>query len=113
MALSASVVAGLDGPLVVGGVVVLAAAASLLLAILGVLAFKRRRTVSYCFVAGALVILAGKALIGAAALAGVLSYSPHHIIEHGLDFVMAIFLILAIYTARSGAHADLSGRLFP
>ncbi|MFB6081756.1 MAG: hypothetical protein ABEJ67_02935 [Halanaeroarchaeum sp.] len=99
--------ADIGGSFVVGGVIVLAGIASVTLAVVGVLAFRRRRTVSYCFVAAALVVLAVKALVGAMTLGGVIGLWSHHVIEHGLDFVMAIMLIAAIYAARRPTDGSL------
>ncbi|MFB6069966.1 MAG: hypothetical protein ABEJ76_03000 [Halanaeroarchaeum sp.] len=98
--------AGVDGRFVAGGVILLAGIASVALSSIGVLAFRRRRTRSYGLVAGALVVLAVKAFVGALTLLGLLGLRFHHVVEHGLDFVMAIMLIAAVYVARRPADAE-------
>jgi len=93
--------ASFDGTFVVTAIIILSGIASVSLAVVAVLAFNRRRTPPYFFVASALVVLAAKAFVGGLTLAGVFELRTHHIIEHGLDFVMAIMLIGAVYVARS------------
>ncbi|MFB6124459.1 MAG: hypothetical protein ABEJ59_00685 [Halanaeroarchaeum sp.] len=105
MAFAPLAVAGYGG-FVVGAVVALAGMASVALATIGVLAFRERRTKPYCFVAAALVVLAVKAFVGGVTLAGLLGVRTHHIIEHGLDFLMAVMLITAIYAARRPTKFD-------
>lgn len=92
---------GLDGTFVVASMIFLSGIASVSLAVVAVLAFNRRRTPPYFFVASALVVLAAKAFVGGLTLAGMFELRTHHVIEHGLDFVMAVMLIGAVYVARS------------
>lgn len=82
------------------GVVILSALVSFPLAILGVLAYRRRRTRSYLLVAVAFLAFLFKSIVGLLTLVGVVSLGSHHLIEHGLDSVVAVLLIGAVYLAR-------------
>lgn len=87
---------------VVSVLVVLSVVTSAALALIAVLAFRRRPSLSYLLVAAALVLFAVKALVGGLTVAGLLGFDAHYAVEHGLDFLMALLLIGAIYAARSG-----------
>lgn len=101
MAALALAVPTFGDPFVVATLVVLSGIVSLALAIIGIQAFRRRRSLSYLLVAAALVVLAMKAFVGGLTVVGVVGLGPHHVIEHGLDLLMAMLLIAAIYAARS------------
>lgn len=81
--------------LVSGGVV------SVVLVSLGILAFIRRQSHSYLLVVLALGTLIVKAVLGSLALGNVIPISQHHLIEHALDGLMAVFLLAAVYNART------------
>lgn len=100
----------LGGTTVVAAIVFLSGVVSVALAAIGILAFRRRRSPSYLLVAAALVVLAAKAFVGGLTVAGVLELTPHHVIEHGLDLLMAVLLIGAIYAARSQHRCRLRNR---
>lgn len=78
---------------------------------LAVVAFLQRRSRVYMFVALAVGTLASKAFIGIATIIGPLSAAHHHTIEHGLDLVMGICLVCAIYCARKADHSHPSAQL--
>ncbi|UWG48224.1 putative membrane protein [Halanaeroarchaeum sp. HSR-CO] len=101
MAVFALEVPSFGDPLVVATLVILSGIVSLALAIIGIQAFRRRPSLSYFLVAAALVVLALKAFIGGLTVVGLLDLGIHHVIEHGLDLLMAVLLIGAIYAARS------------
>lgn len=86
---------------VVSAVIVLSGITSAALALIAILAYRRRRSLSYLLVATALVVFALKALVGGLTVAGIVGLGFHHVVEHGLDFLVALLLIGAIYAARS------------
>lgn len=90
-----------DSTLLLHVLVVLSGVASGLLAAVGLMAFSRRRSAPYLLVALALVFLAGKAVVAMLSLAGVIGFEFHNLIEHGLDFLIATLLIIAIVEARN------------
>jgi ABC-type spermidine/putrescine transport system permease subunit II len=80
--------------------VALASLAAAVLAGLGLAAYVRRRSRPYLLVALALAALLARGVVGALAIAGQLGPGSHHLIEHGLDAVMAALVIGAVYWAR-------------
>lgn len=80
--------------LVIGGV------ASALIIGLSIMALVRRRSWSYFLVTLALSTLLVRTLIGMVSLGGTMDPTAHHVLEHGMDVLTAIFLIGAIATAR-------------
>ena len=80
---------------------VVAGLAAAVLVSLGLVAFSRRRSRSYFLVVLALCTLVCKALAGGFTVVGVMPVELHHTAEHGLDLVMAILLIAAVYYART------------
>ena len=81
--------------------ILLAGLAAAALVSLGLIAFSRRQSRSYLLVVLALCTLICKALAGGLAIVGILPIDVHHLVEHGLDLVMAILLIAAVYYART------------
>lgn len=92
------------GDLALSGVLVLAGTTSLLVVGLAVAALARRRSRSYLLIAAALATLLGRTVAGWLAMGNVLLPDTHHLIEHGLDGVMALLLIAAVYYARTAKH---------
>lgn len=78
-----------------------AGAATALLAGLGLAVFVRRRSRSYLLVALALVTLFARTVVAAMTMLDALGPTPHHLIEHGLDTLMATCVVGAVYYARS------------
>lgn len=80
---------------------ILAGLAAAVLVSLGVFAFSRRQSRSYLLVVLALATLVCKAGAGGFTLVGILPFGLHHLLEHGLDLVMATLLIAAVYYGRT------------
>ncbi|MFW5919631.1 MAG: DUF7471 family protein [Halanaeroarchaeum sp.] len=108
MALSPLGTETVGDPAAVSTLVLLSGIVSAVLAVVGILAFYRRRSPSYLLVAAALVVLAAKAFVGGLTVAGLLGLRTHHVVEHGLDLLMALLLIGAIYVARSQHRCRLN-----
>ncbi|RDI71702.1 DUF7471 family protein [Halopelagius longus] len=94
---------GYDGPLT--AVLLLAGVGSLVVAGLALGALARRRSRSFLLVALALVTLAARTAVAGATMAGMVETSAHHLLEHGLDVVMAGLVIAAVYYARRTERA--------
>ncbi len=103
MALSAGT---LSGDPIIAATIVVAAIASFPLALFGILAYKRRRTTAYFFVATALVAFFLQAVLGGLSLVGIFSTRNHQLLEHGLDIAIAFLLIGAVYVARNAKQLD-------
>ena len=79
---------------------VLAGVASLVVVCLGAIALSQRRSLSYLLVFLALSVLFVRTAVAALTVVGILPGASHHVLEHGLDFVMAGLVIVAVYYAR-------------
>lgn len=106
MALSTGALLGIDEP-VVALVIVLSALATVPLAVFGLLAYRRRRTTSYRLVALALLLFLLKSVLGGISVAFSVDVGVHHLLEHGLDFAIALLLLGAIYSSRSQDRLDV------
>jgi ABC-type sugar transport system permease subunit len=87
-------------------VLALAGVATALLAGLGLAAFLRRRSRSYLLVALALGTLFARPVVATMTVLDLLDSAPHHLVEHGLDTLMAACVVGAVYHARSAGEAD-------
>ena len=81
--------------LVFGSVVV-----TLPLVILSVLAYHRRRTRAYLFVATAFTLFFAKSVIGAASLFSLLDFRAERLLEYGLDIGIAVCILAAVALAK-------------
>ena len=82
-------------------VLVVAGLVTAIVAGLALAAFARRRSRSYLLVALAFVTLFARTLVAGVTITGVLGGSVHHLLEHGLDVIMALLVIGAVFYARS------------
>lgn len=104
MALTAGTLA--EDP-IVAGTILMSAIVTFPLALFAILAYRRRRTTPYFFVASALVAFLLKAIIGGLFFLGILAGGYHHLIEHALDIAIASMLIVAVYLARDSSQFDV------
>ena len=76
------------------------------LAVLGLAgaALAHRRSRSYLLVALALGTLAARTAVAGVTLLELVSPVTHHLLEHGLDVIMAGLVIAAVYYARTVTH---------
>lgn len=91
----------LENPPLLAVVVVLSGIVMGILAILGVVAFSRRRTAPYLLVALALVALSTKAVVAVLSIGGVIGPGNHEVLEHAMDLLVATLLLGAIVEART------------
>ena len=78
----------------------LAGVVSFVVVCLGALALTQRRSLSYLLLFLALSALLARTAVAGLTVAGVLPTTAHHLLEHGLDFVMAALVLVAVYYAR-------------
>ena len=90
-----------QGDVVLFCLIVLAGLTAALLVSLGLVAFSRRKSRAYLLVVLALGTLLCKAVAGGLTIVGIMPTDLHHPVEHGLDSVMAVLLIAAVYFART------------
>jgi len=87
-------------------VLTLAGAGSLAVLGLAVAALARRRSRSYLLVSFALATLAARTAVAGLTLMQLISPMTHHLLEHGLDVIMAGLVIAAVYYARTVARTQ-------
>lgn len=90
-------------PIVLGAGVI----GGLFLLAMGVVAYRRRPTISYLLLTLAIAALVGRVAVGGLAFGGLIDGSIHHLIEHALDVVTLLAVIGAVYLARRN-HGNLS-----
>ncbi|WP_435334158.1 DUF7471 family protein [Haloarchaeobius sp. TZWWS8] len=77
-----------------------AALGSALLLGLGLAAYMRRRSRPYLLVALALGTIALRSVVAWVTMLGAFGPTEHHLVEHGLDVVMAALVVGAVWYAR-------------
>lgn len=83
------------------GVLAVSAVAAVVLCGLAVVAYRRRRSRAYLLVVFALATLVARPLIGALSATAVVDADLHHLLEHGLDAVVVLLVLGAVYYART------------
>ncbi|SEH15864.1 hypothetical protein SAMN04487967_2279 [Natronorubrum sediminis] len=81
-------------------VIVLAVIGTTILFCVGVVAYSRRRSTRYLLITVVLGLLVGRSLIGLGTVFGLLPMTLHHLVEHSVDFTIAVLILYAVY--RSG-----------
>lgn len=82
-------------------VILLAVTGTTILFGCGIVAYRRRRSLRYLLITVVLGLLVARSIIGLGTVFGLVPMEVHHLVEHGLDFVIAALLLAAIY--RSGS----------
>lgn len=78
-------------------VVGLASIGTTVLFLIGVVAYRRRRSFRYLLVTIVLGVLVVRTVIGIGTILGFVPMTVHHLVEHGFDFLMAALILYAIY----------------
>ncbi|RQH01964.1 DUF7471 family protein [Natrarchaeobius oligotrophus] len=82
------------------GVIVLAAVGTAILFGCGVVAYSRRRSRRYLLITIVLGLLVARSIVGLGTVFGLVPMTVHHLVEHGMDFAIAVLILYAVY--RSG-----------
>ncbi|MFB6282441.1 MAG: hypothetical protein ABEK59_00710 [Halobacteria archaeon] len=85
----------------VGAVVHLGLVASAVLLAISLLAYLRRRSVSYLLLFLAFCTVFIRLVLAAVSVNGLISRDLHHLFEHVLDLVLVALVLAAVYHARS------------
>ena len=91
------------------GVLVLAGTGTTALFLLGVAAYYRRRSTTYLLITLALGALVVRTIVGTGTVLGIVPMGLHHLVEHGLDVVIAALLLCAIYANGSSLEQPADG----
>ncbi len=68
-----------------------------LLFLVSFIAYRRRQTRRYALITVAVGALFFRSVVGVGTVLGLVPMPLHHVIEHGLDFVIAALILLAVY----------------
>jgi len=82
-------------------IIVLAALGTTVLFLSSLIAYWRRRSTRYLLITVVLGLLVGRSIVGLATVFGIVPMPIHHLVEHSLDFAIAVLILYAVY--RSGA----------
>ena len=82
-------------------ILLLAGIGTTVLFVLGVIAYRRRRSTPYLLITLALGALVVRTVVGLGTVLGAVPMGLHHLVEHGLDFLIAVLLLCAIYQSGS------------
>lgn len=87
-------------PLLFGGLVC-AGIGTIVLFGLGLTAYHQRQSREYLLITLALGALVLRTIVGWGTVVGAVPMIVHHVLEHGLDFVIAALILYTIYYSRS------------
>ncbi len=90
------------------GVIILAVIGTTILFCCGIVAYLRRRSTRYLLITIVLGLLVGRSLVGLGTVFGVVPMTVHHLVEHGVDFTIAVLILYAVYRSGpfSGQNAE-------
>ena len=83
-------------------VIVLAVLGTTVLFLIGVIAYSRRRSFRYLLITVVLGLLVVRSAVGLGTVFGLVPMAIHHLVEHSLDFTIAVLILYAVY--RSGTR---------
>jgi hypothetical protein len=85
-------------------IIVLAAAGTTILFCCGVVAYWRRRSMRYLLVTVALGLLVLRSFVGLGTVFGLVPMTIHHLVEHSVDFSIAVLILYAVYRSGPGSE---------
>ncbi|AGB38394.1 DUF7471 family protein [Natronococcus occultus] len=83
-------------------VIVLAVVGTTTLFCIGLVAYLRRRSTRYLLITVVLGLLVTRSLVGLGTLFGLVPMTFHHLLEHGVDFSIAVLVLYAVYRSGPG-----------
>lgn len=87
-------------------VIVLAALGTTILFGCGVVAYSRRRSTRYLLITVVLGLLVARSVVGLGTVFGLVPMTVHHLVEHGLDFSIAVLILYAVYRSGPGTSTE-------
>lgn len=87
----------------------LAGIGTVVLFCIGIAAYRRRRSSEYLLVTLALGALVLRTLVGWGTVVGAVPMIVHHVLEHGLDFTIAVLILYTAYQSRSSPPTATQG----
>ncbi|OVE85522.1 DUF7471 family protein [Natronolimnobius baerhuensis] len=87
-------------------IIILAVIGTTILFGCGLVAYSRRRSQRYLLITIVLGLLVARSVIGLGTVFGLVPMAFHHLMEHSVDFAIAVLILYAVY--RSGASSSES-----
>lgn len=88
---------------------ILAGIGTMLLFCLGLTAYHRRQSREHLLLTLALGALVIRTIVGWGTVLGVVPMVAHHLLEHGLDFLIAVLVLYTVYRSRSNHPTTTAG----
>ncbi|MXV61201.1 hypothetical protein GS429_03820 [Natronorubrum sp. JWXQ-INN-674] len=85
-------------------VIILAVIGTAILFCCGLVAYSRRRSSRYLLITVVLGLLVSRSLVGLGTVFGLVPMTIHHLVEHSVDFTIAVLILYAVY--RSGPMGE-------
>ncbi len=104
MTLAASSWSGVHGSRVLLAVIALAALGTAVVFALSLAAYYRRRETSYLLISLAIGALLVRSAVGFGTVRGDVPMLYHHLVEHTLDFLIAVLVLSAAYIGGARRH---------
>jgi hypothetical protein len=98
---------GVEGSLLLLGIILLAGAGTGLLFVASVVACLRRRSTRYVLITIAVGALFVRSFVGIGTVSGAVPMIYHHVIEHTLDFTIAALVLYAVYLSKPTRDTSL------
>ncbi|ARS90444.1 DUF7471 family protein [Natrarchaeobaculum aegyptiacum] len=90
-------------------VIVLAVIGTTVLFCVGLVAYHRRRSFRYLLITVVLGLLVVRSIVGLCTVFGIIPMAIHHLVEHGLDFAIAVIILYAVYRSGSQRSEPMPG----
>lgn len=91
---------GVEGSILLLGVILLAGLGTGILFIISINSYKQRRSTRYLLITIAVGALFFRSIVGIVTVAGVVPMTLHHLIEHSLDFIIASLILYAVLRSK-------------
>ncbi|ELZ54031.1 MULTISPECIES: DUF7471 family protein [Halorubrum] len=95
-----------EGSIPILAIVIVAGLGTATLFAVSLAAYRRRRRAQYRLISLAVGALLARSVVGAGTVLGVVPMPAHHLIAHGLDFLIAALVLYAVYAHAPGAIGD-------
>jgi len=86
------------------GVIALAVLGTTILFVIGLIGYLRRQTVPYLVITIVLGVLVVRSIVGLGTALGLVPMAVHHLVEHGIDVIIAASLLSLLYRRRSAVQ---------
>lgn len=97
---------GVEGSIPLLSVIFIAWIGTSVLFAISIVAYLRRGSRLYLLICVAVGALWGRSIVGMGTVLGVVPMVAHHLVEHSLDFLIAVVILYAVYVHAPGSFGD-------